>query len=369
MTTNTQSHTSPYQPAGLDRALRGAPATKFLRDGIFITDISDTHKDLVAAAVCNLPYVYDHVGGHGTNSPRRGVCVVGDRLLEEGAEPVSTTAWTACQNASNVTLLSATAPLPDALREFVPECVGLTRAQFPDVPITSASYALGVCNEYQHDARHTICAHSDAQSWYSNPPVFASLTFWPDGAPHHPDAGYRFQVLDEDPSHDKPRWVDVDLWDRSVCVMRADIFHRVLPPLQKFKPELRRRRINVTLRNLCSPATDPLGWSMATSNHFRYYGIPQTLIFPSDVDQGKLTDLVNRYKSLAPRCGTTLEIVTDARTAAERRELHRRAKQRLAALYEQHNMDSANLKLMASKSNVVYETTLQALTHFPEHTV
>lgn len=363
--TSTQT---PTQLNQLDRALRGGPVTKFLREGIFVTDISEAHRDPVADAVCNLPYLYDHVGGHGTNSPRRGVCVVGDRLLEEGANPVSTTAWTACQNASNVTLLSATAPLPEALREFVPECVGLTRAQFPDVPITSASYALGVANEYLADAKHTICAHSDAQSWYSNPPVFASLTFWPDGAPHHPDAGYRFQVLDEDPSHDKPRWVDVDLWDRSVCVMRADIYHRVLPPLQKFKPELRRRRINVTLRNLCSPATDPLGWRLALANHCRHYSIPQTLIFPSDVDQSKHHDLVERYKSLAARCGTTLEIVTDARTAAERRELHRRAKQRLTALYEQHNMDSANLKQMISKSNVVYETTLQALTHFPATT-
>ena len=140
-----------------------------LCDSATVTDAADTVRDL--------PFIYNHVGGLGTNSPRRGVCVVGD-----GAEgwKVDTTSWTASQNASNVVATASTVPLPSGIAALVPTCKALTARHFPDAPLSGASFCLGVANEYRQGSDHTICPHTDAQPWYADPPVFVSLTFFPD---------------------------------------------------------------------------------------------------------------------------------------------------------------------------------------------
>lgn len=325
--------------------------------GIALLSELDIPGEEIAAATlaaCNLPFIHEHVGGLGTNTPRRGVCVMGNRTRPElklGSKElvVSETSWTASQNCSNCTLVSHTKPMPAAFDKLVPYLVEATEVSFPEAPISEATYTLFVANEYHPESKHTICGHTDDQPWYASPPVFVSLTFFPDGRPEHLDATFRFQIRDD--SCDPPKWKDVFLDDSSICVMRADVMHRVLPPKKKYVDAgTAKRRINLTYRNLVSPSVDPLGFQLAMANHYRYYGVPKCIKIPCDVNPPE--DLIARYKNL----NKDFIVMQLKDTSSVRRELHRLKKEELSSTY----VDPFPKK-MASKSNVVLETTLAAL--------
>jgi len=307
----------------------------------------------VANCVRDLPFIYDHVGGLGTNSPRRGVCVVGDGPT---GWKLNTTSWTASQNASNVVATTRTAAMPDQLANIVPTCKRLTAELFPEAPISEASFCLGVANEYKAGTDHTICPHTDAQPWYADPPVFVSLTFFPDGPPADKEHTARFQVKDDTTG----KWHDLFLPDRSLCIMRADVWHRVQPPKSKFK-SCSKRRLNVTLRNLVDPHKNPFGYAMAMANHYRYYGVPMQLTFPKDVKLEAHAALIARYQHVANKYGKGLAIVQDERSSAERSGRHKTVRTALRAAYSLKRLDLPCMNSMLSKSNVVIDTSERAL--------
>jgi len=172
--------------------------------------------------------------------------------------------------------------------------------------------------------------------------VFASLTTFPDGEPDDWRATYRFQVYD--PGHGK--YIDLYLGHQSVCVMRADIMHRVLPPLHSVSNH--KTRVNMTFRNLVSPYTDPLGYTLAMANHYRYYGVPLQILIPRDVDKPK--KLIRRYRRLNPN----LKVRRLNKTRLERNEKKKRRRREVLQLYER--LDQPVNKEMLRKSNVVLES-------------
>ena len=327
--------------------------TEWMYENIFICSLeqigidTDTVNDL-RDEMNYLPFIYNHVGGLGTNTPRRGVCVVGNQTLRKKDQEsiiVDTTSWTSSQNKSNCILVSKTAKMPDNMNLIIPNLIAITEDIFPNVPISTSTYALLVANEYLPGHKHTISPHTDDQPWYADPPVFASVTFFPDGRPSHPNATYRFQILDESDN----TWKNVFLDDATVCIMRADVTHRVLPPLVKYKNQTK-RRLNATYRNLSDPNKDPLGFQMAMANHYRYYGIPLEIRIPSDVQPP--LELIKRYQNLNPN----IKINILPQTKGQRRENHKKLKIELEKQYK-YKFPSK----MASKTNVVLETTEKAL--------
>jgi len=127
---------------------------------------------------------------------------------------------------------------------------------FPNAPVSPSTFSLFVANDYIPGEKHKICEHTDDQSWYASPPVFASVTFLEYGIKDMRQT-YRFQIRDKTTN----KIVDIPLPDSSICFMRADIPHRVLPPLKKFSPS--KRRVNLTFRNLVDRTENPLGWTLA----------------------------------------------------------------------------------------------------------
>ena len=184
---------------------------------------------------------------------------------KESALTIEETFWTSSQQTSPIVLQSKTTTMPPALRILSQLLIPYLKETFPDAPISPATFALFVANEYVPNNKHTICEHTDDQPWYADPPVFASITFFPDGPPEHESATFRFQIRDEPSGKIK----NVYLPDASICMMRADVKHRVLPPLKKFKNP--KRRINLTFRNLVSQKADSLGFIMAFANHLFHF--------------------------------------------------------------------------------------------------
>lgn len=292
-----------------------------------------------ADAAANLPFVHGHVGGHGTNSPQRGVCV---QCVDSAANIVGH--WTLTQNKSQCTLATKAVAMDSTLSAVVPTLKKISEQNFPDTPISEASFSLFVANEYLPGRQHTICDHTDDQDWYPSPPIFASLTFFPDGPPSDPRETFRFQLFDEG---DKT-WKDVHLPDRSVCMMRADIRHRVLPPLSKYANECV-RRINLTYRNLISPLDDPLGYLVGMSNHFRYYGIPSTVTVPQDFDMSAISSVLDKLRALNPN----LQVRYDTRTGKQRSEAKRECRTQIKKLYRRKSLNLNDR--MLSRSNVTLE--------------
>lgn len=340
----------------------GKLATSWMSERIFIFDVGDLlgsqeTQDL-QKAVCGLPFIYDHVGGLGTNSPQRGVCVIGNRLLDETSDPIEYTHWTASQNSSHITLTTETVPLPYEVIKIIQPLVELTKENFPEAPISSSTYCLGVVNEYRKNYKDNISPHTDAQPWYANPPVFASITYYPDGQPKVPDACFRFKILDESVNE----WRFVHLPHNSLCLMRADVTHQVSAPLEKYK-SMFRRRINITLRNLVPCQSNPLGFAMALANHYRYYGKPISLTIPQETDVAKHDDLIRRYCRLARQVETAEEfkIIRSGFTSTERKKLHSQYRQILKHIYSENQLDDSDITNILSKSNVVIETTHRAI--------
>ena len=279
-------------------------------------------------AVTALPFIYDHVGGSGKTTPPRGVCTVG------GNDKVRRTWWTASQNRSDVTLESKTLAYPQAIATVIPELIDQLRQHFPDAPISDDTFSLAVANHYQVGTQNKIAPHTDDQPWYASPPVFASITTFPEGEPDDYRGTFRFQVWDE--GLDPPQFIDLYLRHSSVCIMRADIIHRVLPPLSKFLPH--RPRHNLTFRNIVSSKSDPLGYILAMSNHYRYYGLPNKLLIPEDAVRPE--DLIQRYQNLNP----------DLKIMLTPPEDKKRLRQEVMALYSERGLQ-LNLEMLA-KSNV-----------------
>ena len=334
----------------------------WMLERIFVFDLNrilnpQQCKDL-QNAICGLDFIYDHIGGHGTNSPQRGVAVVGDRLLSPSSEPIKYTHWTASQNASQLTATTQTEPLPDGVIPVINPLIGLTRQYFPDAPISSATYALGVANEYRTGYKDNISPHTDAQPWYASPPVFASITYYPDGQPEIPEACYRFKIYDDSTK----KWRFVHLPHNSLCLMRADVTHKVLAPFAKYK-NMFKRRINMTLRNLVSKETNPLGFAMALANHYRYYGKPIQVKLPNDSPVEKHLPLLQRYLKLSEQVGTgdKFKIVRSNLTSIQRRDLHSRLRQTLRQLYQKNDFNESDIQHVLGKSNVVLETTQRAI--------
>lgn len=326
--------------------------TDQLKDQIFLTSLkklglSKKIRSSYKKSLHSQPFIFGHVSGTGEGSPKRGVLVMGNSTFEENPIVMEKTNWTASQNNSNITLVSKTVPYPKQVSAIIPKITDYSHESFPDAPISPATYALAVGNLYRVGDKHTISGHTDAQPWYASPPVFASITTFPKGEPEDWRATYRFQVYD--PGHSK--YIDLYLADESVCVMRADIMHRVLPPLgtvSNHKP-----RVNITLRNLVSPYTDPLGYTLAMANHYRYYGLPLRMLIPKDVS--KPETLIERYQELNP----DIEIIQLKKTRNERNEKKKKLRLKMVDLYEELGED-LNIKMMG-KSNVVLESLVEAL--------
>jgi len=336
--------------------------SKWILDRIFVVNLGDILnpqqcQDL-QSSICGLNFIYGHIGGQGTNSPQRGVAVVGDRLLSPGSEPITHTHWTASQNASQITTTTQTQPLPDGIFPLIDPLIKLTRKHFPDAPISSATYSLGVANEYRPDYKDNISPHTDDQKWYASPPVFASITYYPDGQPEIPNACFRFKVYDESVK----KWVFVHLPNNSMCLMRADVKHQVLAPFVKYKGMFK-RRINMTLRNLVPPETNPLGFAMAMANHYRYYGRPIKIKLPADSVIENHLPLLRRYRELSTQVGTSdiFSIVKSNLTSSQRRQLHLKFREKLRQLYQERKLDQVDIDHILSKSNVVIETTHRAI--------
>jgi hypothetical protein len=312
--------------------------TAWLTSRISLTVLDDDH---LIDEVRNLPFIHGHVGGHGTNSPKRGVCVLGNEL--DDGRIVDETYWTLTQNKSCCTLVTRTKPMPPNLYGLIPYLKEIASTNFPTSPLSSSSFALFVANEYLPNEGHTICAHTDDQPWYTDPPIFASVTFFPDGEPVHPDSAYRFQVLDEGDD----TWKDMYLPHNSICMMRADIFHRVKPPLKK--GVIQKRRINLTYRNLVDIDTDPLGNLLAFSNHYRYYGIPCKVIIPKEYRSKTLQTVVDRLLKINDK----IIVETDTRLANDRNKTKAIFRKRIKQYYIDNSL-SLNEKMMG-KTNVVLE--------------
>jgi len=321
--------------------------TSELEGKIFLTTLRSlgfdkNQRSSYRKSLHSLPFIFGHVSGKGDGSPQRGVYVMGNSTFDKTPMVTRKTNWTLSQNCSNITLVSKTVPYPKPIAALVPRLTRHLHKTFPDAPISPGTYALAVANWYIPGDNHTISGHTDAQPWYASPPVFASVTTFPEGEPDDWRSTSRFQVYD--PGHGK--YIDLYLGHQSVCTMRADVMHRVLPPLRsssKHKP-----RVNVTFRNLVSPYADPLGYALAMANHYRYYGLPLSVLVPHDVDKPR--DLIKRYRKLNP----DLEVHRLNTTRVQRNE---KKKELRGKIYELYKCIEQPLDInMMGKSNVVLET-------------
>lgn len=319
----------------IDECFYDAQPTKWLTSRIVLTVIDTQHDAAVAAA--DLPFIYGHVGGHGTNTPRRGVCV-------QTSSPIPTGFWTLTQNKSQCTLATDTVKMDGRLAALIHPLKLICADHFPEVAVSDASFSLFVANEYLPGYQHSICDHTDDQAWYPSPPIFASVTFFPDGEPVSPRHTFRFQVYDEGDG----KWKDLYLPDRSVCMMRADIRHRVKPPTKATESDAK-RRINLTYRNLMCPTVDPFSAAVGVANHFRYYGIPTMVIVPRHFDMSAIDDIVARYRKINPG----LRLRHTGYDQTERLDAKKAARETIGRLYKKKKL-CLDTKLL-SRSGIVLE--------------
>jgi len=293
----------------------------------------------VVKGISELTFVYHHVGGKGTNSPNRGVCV--RSVVHEGFE---TGHWTLTQNKSQCSLSTPVEHMSEELQTLIPLLRDISKDKFPECPLSSGSFSLFVANEYLPGHGHTICEHKDDQDWYPSPPIFASVTIFPDGIPEDPNHTARFQVYDEGDS----KWKDLYLPHCSICMMRADILHRVKPPLRCDANDVK-RRVNLTYRNLQCPDTDPFGYFTGLSNHHRYYGIPSVITIPKGFKKADITDILDNLSRINP----DIVVCEDYRSSVKRNKRKSELRMLLEADYtDRQKIINSN---MLSKSNIVLE--------------
>ena len=123
------------------------------------------------------------------------------------------------------------------------------------------------------------------------------------------------------------------------------------PPLKSSSNH--KPRVNITFRDLVSPYTDPLGYTLAMANHYRYYGFPLKIRIPKDVAKPK--ELIRRYLQLNP----DLKIRSAHQTRIQRNERKRELRYELCLHYEE--LKQPLDKKMMGKSNVVLESLSAAL--------
>ena len=298
-----------------------------------------------SSIVSKFPFIYDHVGGHGLNSPKRGVYVCGNKLLS--GKIINNTFWSLYQQASNSSVEVEPVPMPNEFFNLLPSLITKTKDLFPDFIISDSTYTICVANEYKADTKSSICGHTDDQKWYTEPPIFCSLTYFPDGEPIDCNYTHRFQVYQDN------KWKDVYLKHNSICIMRADIKHRVLPPLQKYRKTGKiKRRINLTFRNICCNKTQPLGFYMGMSNHYRYYGIPKTIYIPTDQKQSDKFKLVlTRYKKLNKDVKIII-LDINCKDRCKKKKIYRK---NILDKYNKLNLNSKYTSMFMSKNNCCLE--------------
>ena len=250
-------------------------------------------------------------GGFVTNFPKRMVNAYGNgaginQLGEFTSNGWPQTYWTAKMSQSNITLETATEPIPDKLRQIIPNIRNLFKQVFPEANLTDNTFNIAVCNYYT-DPNMTICAHTDDNVWYPIEdkvgPVFASFTFYPHGEPTREDAFARFQIKQDG------KWTPVKLPHNSVMIMPSNIEHRVLAHTKKCRPYFK-PRINITLRSTFPIDVNPLMNAMATANHSRYYKLPRAIYMPNDISEDSTRIILDSYNRLLAQYGKPTLIIT-----------------------------------------------------------
>ena len=288
----------------------------------------------------DLPFLYSHVAGDPRYSPRRGVCVQNntEKFFRKGY-------WTLTKNKSNCTIQMNTVIMKQGLRNLVPLITSLAEKCFPDsFHRTEGNFGLFVANKYNKGQDQVINAHTDDEDWYPKPAIFGSVTFFPDEEPKNPANTFRFQVKDPETG----QWIDMFLPHGSVCLMCANLEHRVSKPLGNVDKNV--SRINLTFRNLLNPHIDPLGYLVGISNHYRYYGVPNLAIVPKDVYKSQtetIDEILVKYMDLNPMM--TLELGEDNELRKKKKKILR---QEIKELYRINNL---NLNVNINKANIVLE--------------
>lgn len=322
-------------------------------DGVDYELLKNIKKEAI-----NLPFIFDHVGGRGFNSPRRGVCVMGNQSMEENPDTIDTTNWTVSNNDSSVTLKTKTVPMGKYMRKLAFLLIPYLKQKFPDAIISPSTFALFVANHYIADGRkHNISEHTDDQEWYSDPPIFASVTFFPDGMAKSEAANFRFQVRDKT----NKKLIKIPLPDSSICMMRADISHKVVPPTAtSVKQGFAKSRINLTFRNIVPKKLDPIGYRLGFANHYRYYGIPIEVIFPQNYFKDnkdrktRMDKVIQRLKKLNPDLLLKVSNFTSQQKSIQKKKLIKIIENKL---YPDQKFKKYQEK-MVKKTNVVYELLL-----------
>ena len=240
--------------------------------------ISDTQLEDLRNFMINCKWNNKMPGGFVTNYPQRLVNTFGDgSSVNENGELYGnkwdSTFWTAKQTQNNVSLETKTEPLPECLTNIIPLLRVHLQKIYPQAIINDNTFTIAVCNNYI-DPNMTISAHTDDQEWYpptiDGNPIFASLTFYPDGKPSRDKYYSRFQIKED-------KWKDIKLEDNSIMIMSANTPHRVLKHKKVDIPYFK-QRINITLRCTYELSENPLMNYISIANHSRYYKAPIALV-------------------------------------------------------------------------------------------
>lgn len=324
----------------LDKVFFNKKPSKTLLSRVFLIMLPKYLCDQAFEEAKTLPFLYNHVAGDPRYSPRRGVCVQNNtkKFFTRGS-------WTLTKNKSNCTIQMETVIMKHGLKNLVPFITTMAEKCFPDsFHRKESNFGLFVANKYNKGQDQVINPHTDDEEWYPSPAIFGSITFFPENSPKNPANTFRFQVKDPESG----QWIDMYLPHGSVCLMCANLEHRVSKPLGNIDKSV--SRINLTFRNLLNPHTDPLGYLVGISNHYRYYGIPSQAIIPKDVYQAQtenIEDILDKYRDLNPMMTVTL---------GQDNELRKRRKKQvrdeIIKIYDTNNLE---LNVNISKANIVLE--------------
>lgn len=253
-------------------------------------------------------------GGFVHNTPNRKVNAFGDGCPinsdgENYGVGYPTTYWTAAISQNSVSLATDTERMPNEFSSIVPSLRRLFVKCYPDAQVTDYTFTIGVANYYTQPTMN-IAAHTDDNIWYPREsgagPVFASLTFYPDGPPSCPEGFARFQIKDAETG----KWITLPLPHRSVLILPSNTPHRVLPTLKRHL-HLFRPRINITFRSTYPKNENALLHAMCVANHTRYYRIPKTIMYPHTMDDITIGIIWDTYNQCCLAHGyTSIECLT-----------------------------------------------------------
>ena len=291
-------------------------------------------------------------GGFVTNYPQRLVNTYGDGSKVNDAGELygpcwESTFWTAKQTQNNVSLETPTAPLPECLTNIIPLLRKHLQNVYPQAIIDDNTFVIAVCNNYI-DPTMTISAHTDDQEWYpptvDGNPIFASLTFYPNGKPIADKYYARFQIKED-------KWKDIKLEDNSIMIMSANTPHRVLKYKKKDEENFE-ERINITLRCTFGWDVNPLMNYMSVANHSRYYRAPIKLW--GNIDEELVQDTLDKYNEFCVNNG--YDMIT-----YEKNEEHDN-KKKYVNRYKKYIKSQNYMEVKKFKCNIVKQA-LQAVLH------